>query len=1206
MGIYLTKKISIPTNTDLLCIEWNLKTKFIAAGGTNGILKIVKLNPLDLNIQRDSKGASNNMSVNQNLEGHTGAILNLTWNEIYHKLTSADSNGLITVWSHNNDNWYEEMINNRNKSVVVGMSWNTEGTCIAIAYQNGQVIVGTNDGNKSWRKSLEATLVTVEWTPDGTCLLFGIQDGEVHLFDNKGNFIQKLSMPALENVELEAALAKDLRKDQIVALKWWRPSPIVNKSDEDADSKKQRFAKAPSLDAASPGEKKVDNRPRLMIAYAHGVIQLMRHDADPKPIVVRYDNLTITSARWSPNGSFIAVTGYHVNKPNLERCYLYILSAFGVKQGSLNIPGTNLTGCAWDSNCLRVALSMDSNLFFANIRPHYKWGYCGQTVIYVYERDDRNEFRIIFFETKLEETYKRSIKNFEQIACYGDYCIIVNRANDAMGTFYVQLCNSIGTPLDYKYVEVEPCYVAMNETAAVIAGSESYFIWYFSLPKRTTLGVTPYRPQAEDIVHGLDSAAIGNELGMRRKFQRGNDRITALCMGDSFFLLACESGALFKINLSNGSVIQRFSIPQNIIQMQLNASYKRIATLDQNHTLQFFDLDETSVNKVLNMDKADIWCFLWDAENEDTIAYSEKTKLVIMRGEKTEEPVYSSGYICFFKDLTVKAVLVDYFLLEPTKPSKNYVIEIEMKILRDAKGLLERMKIEEASEFIERNPHPKLWQLLAEVALHRLDISTAEHAYVKLSDYGGLQFCKRLTNVQHNGLKKAEIEAHLGQLEAAERTYIDNDRRDLAVEMYRKNNNWLKVMSLLNQGGVSGVNEDVLRHEAWNRIGDHYADRQKWDMAAKHYEQARNLDKLLYCYLKMDDYVGLDILATNLPDGHHLLEELGFVFGSAGLCDQSVNCYIRNDKIPKALDVCIQLNQWDMAVQLSRTHKLRDVDALLGKYAQELTGSNERTLAAVQLYKRAGRFLDAARIVFEIADDERKKVAECLRLKKLYVMGALLIEEYHIHQKSKSVENKGKEVADSTALLSGLLEEDSSISLDDSRMIDRAWRGALAYHFFMLAQRQLYDGNIDGAVKTSMHLTEYDDILDPVEVYSLLALSSCANRQFSVASRAFIRLESLDSNENKEDFQKLALKIFSQNPPTDSRTQQESCPNCDQLVADYAQYCPHCDTKFPICVATGRPLLEYSFILCNVCHQKSHEKSMNDSGFCALCHATIV
>lgn len=31
-----------------------------------------------------------------------------------------------------------------------------------------------------------------------------------------------------------------------------------------------------------------------------------------------------------------------------------------------------------------------------------------------------------------------------------------------------------------------------------------------------------------------------------------------------------------------------------------------------------------------------------------------------------------------------------------------------------------------------------------------------------------------------------------------------------------------------------------------------------------------------------------------------------------------------------------------------------------------------------------------------------------------------------------------------------------------------------------------YLGNVDGAMKTALHLTDYDDILDPLEIFSLL------------------------------------------------------------------------------------------------------------------------
>jgi len=41
--------------------------------------------------------------------------------------------------------------------------------------------------------------------------------------------------------------------------------------------------------------------------------------------------------------------------------------------------------------------------------------------------------------------------------------------------------------------------------------------------------------------------------------------------------------------------------------------------------------------------------------------------------------------------------------------------------------------------------------------------------------------------------------------------------------------------------------------------------------------------------------------------------------------------------------------------------------------------------------------------------------------------------------------------------LAGLLAEDVA-AIMDTKVIDGAWRGAEAYHFLMLAQRQLYTG----------------------------------------------------------------------------------------------------------------------------------------------------
>lgn len=70
--------------------------------------------------------------------------------------------------------------------------------------------------------------------------------------------------------------------------------------------------------------------------------------------------------------------------------------------------------------------------------------------------------------------------------------------------------------------------------------------------------------------------------------------------------------------------------------------------------------------------------------------------------------------------------------------------------MRDAKTMLEKMTIGEVTSFIEKNSHPKLWSLLAEEALHKLDFPTAEHAFVMLKDYAALQFLKKVNNIQVN------------------------------------------------------------------------------------------------------------------------------------------------------------------------------------------------------------------------------------------------------------------------------------------------------------------------------------------------------------------------------------------------------------------------------------------------------------------------
>ena len=91
------------------------------------------------------------------------------------------------------------MINNRNKSVVKGMSWNSDGQKICIVYEDGAVIVGSVDGNRIWGKELKNTSLSgVCWSPDSKLLLFSTQSGEVHSYDSMGTFVVRLKYSVLD------------------------------------------------------------------------------------------------------------------------------------------------------------------------------------------------------------------------------------------------------------------------------------------------------------------------------------------------------------------------------------------------------------------------------------------------------------------------------------------------------------------------------------------------------------------------------------------------------------------------------------------------------------------------------------------------------------------------------------------------------------------------------------------------------------------------------------------------------------------------------------------------------------------------------------------------------------------------------------------------------------------------------------------------
>ena len=121
-------------------------------------------------------------------------------------------------------------------------------------------------------------------------------------------------------------------------------------------------------------------------------------------------------------------------------------------------------------------------------------------------------------------------------------------------------------------------------------------------------------------------------------------------------------------------------------------------------------------------------------DNPDLFAMMEKTRMYIFRGTDPEEPIISSGHICTFEAMQVRSVLLDMILKDPENPTDDLVVDLDIKVcvevvimwfanlmyirlvylccvqsLRDTRDLLQKVGINDAFQFIEDNPHPRLW-----------------------------------------------------------------------------------------------------------------------------------------------------------------------------------------------------------------------------------------------------------------------------------------------------------------------------------------------------------------------------------------------------------------------------------------------------------------------------------------------------------------
>ncbi|KAJ3204127.1 WD repeat-containing protein 35, partial [Entophlyctis luteolus] len=607
MFVFLSKKIAIPNGVKLRTVAWDNDQGWIACGGEDGLLKVLKLEnpppvtPASLAASGDSKKpqgeatASSSLSMNQTLEGHSGAVIVSKWNEQYKKLTTSDQFGLIIVWILYKGTWYEEMINNRNKSVVADMQWSKDGQRICIIYEDGAVIVGSVDGNRIWGKELKQTnLSFVQWSPDAKNILFGLMSGELHIYDATGTYLSKLPVYCSEN----AAVLK------ISAIDWYNGNNGY-----------------------------VEPRaPCLAIAFENGKIQIMRDDKDQSPLVLD-TNMRFLNIKWNSYGSILAVSGVQFARSSQgeekEVSVVQFYDPFGQYMRSLKVPGKKITSLSWENGGLRLALAVDSFIYFANIRPDYKWCYFASDVLaYGFQKYEQPETTVVYWNTKTGDRYVKLINKLCFMTAHGEYCLIVSKADDSGRNHLLTVSNAIGTAIETRQIQFAPITARITKTHVIAASADTVFCWQFRIP--------PKKSGALDVIRKMEG-------GLKDRVFHIDD------VGDSP-----------NVEIPSITLEAKYNVPIRPLSIHLNCNNTRLAMLDMAGVLKVLELGKRTMGgntgsyitanvvvegagRLLDLERKDVWNIEWASDDPESFAIIEKTRMFIIDDIVLDEPIPCSG-----------------------------------------------------------------------------------------------------------------------------------------------------------------------------------------------------------------------------------------------------------------------------------------------------------------------------------------------------------------------------------------------------------------------------------------------------------------------------------------------------------------------------------------------------------------------------------
>ena len=620
-----------------------------------------------------------------------------------------------------------------------------------------------------------------------------------------------------------------------------------------------------------------------------------------------------------------------------------------------------------------IALAADKYIYIALTKFTHKWTYLNDTIVFAYLISDQ-KYNIIFLNTVNDTKQCKLVYNLIDVISSDFYCAIIQE-NKEKREYSFMITNNFCNVLETKLLPIKPLFYDMNNQFIAIGDNDYIYVLQYkgyykpkkegnkkdknnksnNLSELYNAKNTKYNiPMSKLDPNGMNEFCFFIESELNPdidynyktfiKSKKTKNSIINVYLSSIYLYVAKSNFIINKYNLYTMSLERKFKIEENIKKFGVSPFDKYLWCINNNDYLSVYNIENEKPEK-LNYYQKEVWDIKWAEKNdendrEDTLDFVilQKNRLYFINNLQVEgEMMKCTDYLAKYINNEVTTVKIEKLNNDRNNDffeGKNYLKVYQNKVLKEFNELLENSQITDlkpALEYASKKPCNTFYSKITKKALEKLDFDSAQTAMLQTGDFEGLQFLKKIKNIEDDELKKAEILEFNNNYDEASNKYNNMGRSDLNLAMNIKLGKWDKVTDMMSKNDEKDENLKI----AYNNYADELYEKKEYDKAEDYYKKSGNIHGLINTYFAKEDYNKAAELIEQLPKDDEFLEEIGDKFKGLGMCKEAVMAYSKKGNLKKAMETYIENNKWSEAIELSRENDFYNMEQLTNKFGSE-------------------------------------------------------------------------------------------------------------------------------------------------------------------------------------------------------------------------------------------------------------------------------